>query len=101
MCTQSNMINDGFCNDETNNAECDYDGGDCCGSCVLIQLCSECACLGNSSSDETPNPLIGDGYCNTETNNLLCYFDGLDCCQILVDTDIHSEHSACHGKIEK
>ena len=25
------MINDGECNVETNNAECYYDGGDCCG----------------------------------------------------------------------
>ena len=25
------MIKDGVCNVETNNAECNYDGGDCCG----------------------------------------------------------------------
>ena len=24
------LIGDGFCNDETNNADCNYDGGDCC-----------------------------------------------------------------------
>ena len=25
------MIQDGICNVETNNKECNYDGGDCCG----------------------------------------------------------------------
>ena len=42
------FVGDGVCNDETNNAECDYDGGDCC-----------------------PNPsIVGDGICNDETNHL-------------------------------
>ena len=27
-------VGDGVCNDETNNAECNYDGGDCCGPAV-------------------------------------------------------------------
>ena len=40
------MINDGECNVETNNAECYYDGGDCCGSDVAIDHCTECACHG-------------------------------------------------------
>ena len=30
-CNNFPMINDGECNVETNNAECYYDGGDCCG----------------------------------------------------------------------
>ena len=31
QCTKSDWIGDGFCDDETNNPECDYDGDDCCG----------------------------------------------------------------------
>ena len=38
------MIGNGYCNDESNNPECVYDGGDCCGSCMNTDHCSECAC---------------------------------------------------------
>jgi hypothetical protein len=52
------LVGNGFCNDDTNIAECDYDGGDCC-----------------------PNSkLVGDGICNDETNNVECNYDGGDCC---------------------
>ena len=42
------LIKDGFCNDETNNADCNYDGGDCCGPCTSMSQCTECACLGGA-----------------------------------------------------
>ena len=52
------FVGDGVCNEETNNVECSYDGGDCC-----------------------PNPnKIGDAICNDETNNFGCNYDGGDCC---------------------
>ena len=96
-CNESIKISDGFCNDETNNVECDYDGGVCCGSCVLTQLCSDCACLGNSTTNiKNQNVLLGDGYCNDETNNALCSFDGLDCCRC---PDSEYICSKCHGKL--
>ena len=72
------LVGNGFCNDDTNIAECDYDGGDCCG-CVITEHCEDCACLG-ITSDEITNPLVGDGICNDETNNLECNYDGGDCC---------------------
>ena len=31
------MVGDGICNDETNNLECNYDGGDCCGPAVFCK----------------------------------------------------------------
>ena len=34
----------GICNDETNSAECEFDGGDCCGACINTDNCSECLC---------------------------------------------------------
>ena len=36
----SNLV----CNDETNTADCDYDGGDCCLSSSNTDYCSECVC---------------------------------------------------------
>jgi hypothetical protein len=38
------LIDDGVCNDEVNNAGCNFDGGDCCGACVNTDLCSACVC---------------------------------------------------------
>ena len=40
------FVGDGVCNDETNNVECEYDGGDCCVN-VNTDSCSECNCLGS------------------------------------------------------
>ena len=39
---------DGFCHDELNNAECDYDGGDCCSPVVYTNVCTECKCHDSS-----------------------------------------------------
>ena len=43
-CNQG-WIGDGYCDDITNNLDCTYDGGDCCGSNVNTQYCTECLCL--------------------------------------------------------
>ena len=37
------LVGNGFCNDDTNNVECNYDGGDCCEN-VKTDYCSECNC---------------------------------------------------------
>ena len=74
------MVGNGFCNDETNNADCNYDGGDCCGQCLLSEHCEDCVCLGNIHSDEFTNRLVGDGVCNDETNIAECDYDGGYCC---------------------
>ena len=103
------LVGNGFCNDDTNIAECDYDGGDCCGYNITSEHCTECTCFHQETclagvthafvgdgvcNDETnnaecdydggdccPNPnMVGDGICNDETNNLECNYDGGDCC---------------------
>ena len=35
-------IGDGYCDDENNNAGCNFDGGDCCGVNVNTQYCNLC-----------------------------------------------------------
>ena len=47
-CANGLWINDGYCDDETNNADCNFDGGDCCGDSVNTQYCTECQCLGQA-----------------------------------------------------
>ena len=74
------MIGDGYCNDETNNADCNYDGGDCCKSNVYSQHCTECICYFQENCLAGVHPLVGNGDCNDETNNEDCNYDGGDCC---------------------
>ena len=77
-CSIPQWIGDGYCDDMINTELCNYDGGDCCGSCVLNNQCTVCACLGGA---DIMNPLIGNGVCNDQFNNADCYYDGGDCCK--------------------
>ncbi len=38
-------IADGYCDDDTNILECDFDGGDCCESEPNMDYCDLCECL--------------------------------------------------------
>ena len=46
---------DYHCDDENNNRGCGYDGGDCCGSKVYINYCSECKCKDPKCNPNNPN----------------------------------------------
>ena len=86
------MVGNGYCNDETNNEDCNFDGGECCGPCVNKTRCIECQCKSNDiktskSLNGAPNQLIGNGYCNDDTNIEGCDYDGGDCCGNCVVTD--------------
>ena len=87
------LVGDGYCNDITNNADCDFDGGDCCGTCVNRHRCTECEC--DITGNGVPNALVGNGVCNNETNNVACNYDGFDCCRLGFNQDF------CHGNYQK
>ena len=40
----TDLIGDDYCDDNNNNIQCNYDGGDCCGVCVNDEYCSICKC---------------------------------------------------------
>ena len=44
-CHFPNYQGDNYCDDENNNANCEYDGGDCCGDNVDTSYCTQCQCL--------------------------------------------------------
>ena len=48
-CINPGYVADGFCDDETNNENCFYDGGDCCEENPDISYCSACQCLAETS----------------------------------------------------
>ena len=73
------IVGNGFCNDETNIEDCNFDGGDCCGTCVNSKYCSECECIGKNSG-HIMNAFLDNDICEDELNYGDCMFDGLDCC---------------------
>ena len=62
------------------NADCNYNGGDCCGCNINSEHCSECTCFFLETCLAGVHPLVGDGVCNDQTNNVECNYDGGDCC---------------------
>lgn len=103
-------IKDGFCNEANNNADCGYDGGDCC-SCTckddLEHPCGEqgggfdCRdpdvspeCAQIATSCEGNFAFIQDSYCDNSLNSMECSYDGGDCCFCTcVDTVVNSSTS--------
>ena len=82
------MVGNGFCNDETNIAACNYDGGDCCGRNLNVDHCSHCNCFYKETCDAgVTNDYVGDGYCDDGTNIQACNYDGGDCCGSCVNTE--------------
>ena len=65
-CAKPNWLGDNYCDDVNNNAECNYDGGDCCGTNVDTTYCTHCQCL-DPNFTTTPPP--------TTTSNPTCEDD--------------------------
>ena len=82
------MVGNGFCNDETNNPDCNYDGGDCCVMNANTDSCSDCSCHLIETCAAGYHPLVGNGFCNDD--HLGCNYDGGDCC-VNVNTDSCSD----------
>ena len=74
------MVGNGFCNDDTNIADCNFDRGECCALMANTDHCSECECHLPETCSVGYHPLVGNGFCNDATNVAGCY-DGGDCCE--------------------
>lgn len=89
-------IKDGRCDEANNNADCGFDGGDCCASTCTSGL--EFACGDGAECRDTEVTLshrglsssascggytfeIGNSRCDSSLNNEECGYDGGDCCE--------------------
>jgi len=91
-CGAKDFVGDKFCDDNNNNAGCNWDGGDCCGAGNSIQYCTDCKCRDCTfkfASDSCTNQVQGsckkpswkgDKNCDDMNNNAGCAWDGGDCC---------------------
>ena len=91
------LVGNGFCNDETNNPDCNYDGGDCCAMNSNINSCTECVCHLLETCAAGYHPLVGNGFCHDSTNIVECDYDGGDCCGCVFTE--HCDDCACLDNI--
>ena len=89
---------DGFCDDGNNHAYCDFDGGDCCGSCINTKYCVECECLDDDFYDVKSNGFLADGFCDDINNDKESSYDGRDCCGLSKQTNF-CINCTCIGKL--
>jgi hypothetical protein len=95
-CDNVALVGNGFCNDETNNADCNYDGGDCCVVNANTTVCSECVCHLIETCAAGYHPLVGNGFCNDDTNIAECDYDGGDCCGYNITSEHCTECTCFH-----
>merc|ERR1711956_17065 len=76
-CGSPSWATDKWCDDENNNAECNWDGGACCLNDYSgwDTYCTDCECI-----ECTPSGWHGDNYCDDNLNTDNCLWDGGDCC---------------------
>merc|ERR1712038_773987 len=77
-CGSPQWFGDNYCDDDNNNEECGWDGGDCCGDNVNTQYCSACECLdpnagGSTGTTETPtDPPTTEEPCENDKSDNWC-----------------------------
>ena len=85
-CLFWDITNDGFCDDEANIEECNYDYGDCCNFENDFTFCQDCICKTNFNATQNCSSVgqheayAGDGICDLVNNNVANFFDHGDCC---------------------
>merc|ERR1712173_534766 len=93
-CGSPQWATDQWCDDENNNADCNWDGGACCDNDFSgwDTYCTACECLEPTTTTTTtttaPPPTSGcgspqwanDQWCDDENNNEDCNWDGGACC---------------------
>ena len=99
-CGAPEWATDAACDDENNNAGCNWDDGACCGDDVDKTFCTLCECFGPVPPNPSPptptsSPPTTDGCgapewatdaaCDDENNNAACNFDDGACCGDDVD----------------
>lgn len=91
------MVSDWLCDDGLNHDACNYDGSDCCGTCINKDRCSSCTCLNEDSVNSLVYPWIGNGYCQDGINHAGCDYDGGDCCGTCINKEFCSSCTCLDG----
>ena len=91
------MIGDGFCNDETNHAGCNYDGGDCCKPNKVCWEYSVCECKEDVDSQNTITNTVDSQDTDTDPNYIFPKVrSACDNCNCGYVRDTSIEFIGCH-----
>ena len=74
-CNSPEWANDQYCDDENNNADCNWDGGACCGNNASgwDNWCTDCECLDPNGGSDTPcNDIWKAKKCQKKKNKGKC-----------------------------
>jgi len=85
QCAVPSWQGDGYCDDANNNPECNYDGGDCCGTDVNDTFCEVCQCLDPNFATTSPPVKCEDNMSMCSTWAAAGFCTG-DYAQIMKDT---------------
>ena len=73
MRNKYDLQGDGYCDDATNTADCDWDGGDCCNPNAILDLCEVCFCLDTTFGTSTDVTVTANtGTTVTTTTSATC-----------------------------
>ena len=79
------LIGNGFCNNEVNHADCNYDGGDCaCSGDTVKDGADNCNCPGQTENDGANNCACSGDTVNDGSDNCL----DPSSCEFLVSTNV-------------
>ena len=91
VCPVEPLVGDGYCDDEANTSECNYDGDDCCLLESDRNECTNCTCILSNEQRQMINEdffqdfhlnymELGDTLCDLTYNTKEYFFDIGDCC---------------------
>ena len=71
------MVGNGYCNDETNTAECNFDGGDCCSHCgsIYVTLVNDALLAQGSRKGPYHNSSEVNGKASWISNSQAIWYD--------------------------
>merc|ERR1712072_380311 len=75
-CGSPQWFGDNFCDDDNNNEECGWDGGDCCGDDIQTDYCNDCDCLDPNAPEECKNALSNKQCTKKAKNKKFCKKNG-------------------------
>ena len=103
ICGSQNWISDGQCDDEANNIECQYDGGDCCLPSPIFSFCYICVChLANESriQEDLERVLVIIGGKSADNQNTEVIYESQKVDHYLLPAYPKNRIGTCSGLIE-
>ena len=91
-------LGDGYCDDDANNEECEFDKGDCCLlDAESKDYCKECICKERKEPEtcEVSPRILGDSVCDDRANIEACEFDKGDCCLLDIKSKEFCKECLC------